>query len=356
MNYPLLIGWGGIRLFEATLNMDTNPANLESEVFVGEQASNAEMVMRRLKAEGFNCIRAYFEHAPYGQPDDRYHWNDEWFKRFVTLAKHYDVWVIVDYHGYREPYEHEDEWIGFWQTLISSYKDLYAKMVWGTCNEPITPYQGQQAIDEWTRLAQRWIDMCRGLGDSHWIVVSEVCWGVVGFPAVEWYPVVNDPLNKVFYDKHFYYDFYDDADQDPTRWTLENALARADHFYNLVVEVMEKYNRPFLCCEMGAFTGGEDPPDVLKCEGGSNHSPLSVAFLQRLINHFDTHSPRIGFMLWSAGDWVPLGLYGDWACWGNLLSHKPVPSEPVEISTAMLLAIVIILLALLAIAFKGGEK
>lgn len=320
---PVLSGWGGIRLFEATLNPDTDPDNPDSSVFAGEQSSNAEMVMRRLKNEGFNAIRALFE-SDWGENagDEWYQkawqWNPQWFERYVTLAKHYDLWVIVDYHGYREPYQHEEEWISFWQNLISTYSGEYDKFIWGMCNEPITPYSGQQAIDEWTRRAQRWIDMCRGLGDTHWIVVSEVCWGIIGFPPVEWFPDVTDPLNRVFLDKHFYYD-YGELD-DKNKWTVEDAEAKADYYYNLVIEIMNRYNRPFLCTEMGAWPGGVDPPDVIY--NPHSWSPVSLAFIQRLIDNFDAHTPRIGYILWQAGDWGPAGLYGDWDCWGTQLEHE----------------------------------
>lgn len=327
---PLLRGWGGVRLFET--NYATNIENggarstPESIVFPGEVASNAEMTMLYIKDKGYNTVRAYWE-PPTSQQDEWWGYNDAWMQRFIDIAKTLDIWIIVDCHGYKDQYQYEDEWVAFWQDIISQFKDSYEKIVWQPQNEPVmSPLQGQAAVDELARVYQRWIDMCRGLGDTHWIVVSAVqFWS--SLPMVDWYPVVTDPLDKVFYDWHYYY-FYDD---NPTGWTIAQAEANADYWFNVIKQVTIKYNRPYLCTEMGCeytYSGTVEPPDV-QYEGCAGYTNVTLAFIKRLVENFENDG-TIGYILWSAGDWDKNwnegwhygGLYGGMDVWGHLLAYE----------------------------------
>lgn len=329
---PLVGGWGGVRLFEVNRFTEANPPVRQrttpaSDVFIGEVASNAEMVMRLLKQRGYNAIRAYFEseHTVSNLGDPEWAWNDAWFEKFVELAKYYDLWVIVDYHGYCEAYQFTDDWISFWQDKISRYKDIYDKMVWEPINEPRLQWQdgshkleGRAAVDALTDVYQRWIGMCRSLGDTHWIVVSAVQFWT-SLPHVDWYPNVNDPLNKTFLNWHFYY-FYDD---EPDDWTVPEAEANADYWFQVVKDAIAKYYRPYLCTELGAASYYGTPPPDLVVDGSAGYSNTSLAFVKRLIQNFDSYPGRIGYMLWMAGDWTPRSqLYGAMDVWGDLLNHQ----------------------------------
>jgi len=327
---PLLRGWGGIRLIETTLHtkVENNSPRLEppSIVFSGEVASNAELTCLEIKAKGYNAVRAYWE-PPTSQQDEYWGYNDAWMQRFIQIAKALDMWIIVDCHGYRDHYLYEDAWINHWQHVISTFKDTYEKIVWQPQNEPIMDTGNPQTdVTELARIYQRWIDMCRGLGDTHWIVVSGKCqWSSLPLFA-DWFPIVTDALNKVFLDYHFYFFFeWEDV------WTVEAAERSADRWLNNIMAVIAKHNRPFLCTELGAEYGTQEPPDV-QYRGAAGYSTISLAFVKRFAKNLQSVS--FGYMCWTAGDWGKDasggwhegGLYGGMDVWGQYL---PTPTEPV---------------------------
>ena len=320
---PLLQGWGGVRLVEVTRFRDENGNDRtepESEVFPGEVASNVEMTMRLLKKRGYNAIRAYFE-DPRDHINDRdlankpwergWCWDSEWFEKFVELARYYDLWMICDYHGYAHACEYEEEWIQLWQDeIIAPYKDLYDKLVWEPCNEPLACTPGlteEEAVEEIERLYQRWIDMCRALGDTHFIIASGKCWWS-GLPKEDWYPNLHDPLDKTYLNFHFYFSPHSHSHE----WNVIAAQNHADYWTDVAIRVQEKYNKPFMTTE----TGISDAQD--------GYDEVDLAFITRLIENF--HREKMGYQLWAAGDWsgqFPRGLYGHMTDWGNEI---PLPS------------------------------
>jgi len=327
---PLIGGWGGVRLYEVNrFTEDQPPVRLRttppSIVFASKVASNTEMVMRKLKDQGYNGLRVMFDSPflPINPPD--WGWNDTWFEKTLQIAKVLDIWILLDYHAYYDAYQMTEQWVDFWRDKISRYKDSYDKMVWEPINEPLLQWQdgshrleGQAAVDALAGIYQQWIDMCRGLGDTHWIAVSAVCWWN-SLPKVDWYPIVNDSLNKTFLNYHFYY-FYDDY---PNNWTVSEAEANADYWFQVVKDVIRKYHRPFLCTEVGAASYyGRPPPDLI-VNGSAGYSTTSLSFVKRIIQNFDSYQGRMGYMLWMAGDWTPQSeLYGAMDIWGYLLNHQ----------------------------------
>jgi len=322
---PTLRGWGGVRLCEVDNYYDDNldeRKQPESHVFPGEVASDAELTMQLLVDHGYNTIRAYFEppnHSGRGDEDweRRWLWNDTWFRKFVTLAKFYDLWMIVDYHGYYEPYEWEDDWIEFWSELISTYGSEYTKFVWQPCNEPVMQNRdgshelhGQDAVDALQRLYQRWINMCRQLGDTHWLIVSATAWGNSLLDPVDWFPTVNDPLNRTFLDYHFYYFYEWESD-----WTVDAAREKADWWTSVIQRVSLKHHKPFLTTELGAFYGiWSTPPDAVG-DYAAAYSNISLAFVDRLISNLNEEN--LGWILLPAGDWSsPNTIFGAMLSWG----------------------------------------
>jgi hypothetical protein len=330
---PLLGGWGGVRLVETTTytniendSLRTTPASI---VFAGEVASNAELTLIYMKSQGYNAVRACWR-TPTTEPITGWNpYNDVWMQRFIEIAKALNMWIIADCHAYYDHYQYEDGWIEHWHHVLSTFKDSYDKIIWEPINEPVMQWsdgthalEGQQAVNELARIYQRWIDMCRDLGDQHWIVVSGVCWWN-NLPPVDWYPVVSDPFNRTFLNYHFYY-FYDDY---PNDWTIADAQAKADYRFDVAKQVIAKYNRPFISTEVGAqaYYGVTPPPD-LQYDGASGYSTVSLAFVQRLMANFNSYG--VGYVLWPAGDWAKdwsggwhyTGLYGGVDVWGQLLA------------------------------------
>jgi len=337
---PLLGGWGGIRLCETVrmTNIENNSRRYSppSIVFPGEVASNAELTCLEIKKMGYNAVRFIWRPAT-SEGDASWKYNENWMNRAIEIAKALGMWIIVDCHGYHDAYQYEEEWLNEWRGVIFRFKDSYEKIVWEPINEPLMYWKdgshkltGKDAVNELARIYQRWIDMCRGLGDAHWVVVSHICWWDP-LPYVEWFPVVSDPLNRIFLNGHFYY-FYE---YNMDRWTVEQAQRMADRTFNNVVAVIDKYKRPFLCTEMGAtpFTAKYNTVESVPTAqygGAAGYSTVSFAYIQRLITNFDNYPGRIGYILWTAGDWAKSwpqgwhygGLFGGMDVWGQLLEYK----------------------------------
>lgn len=335
---PLLGGWGGIRIYETmrATNIENGSKRYEppSIVFPGEVASNAELTCLELKRRRYNAVRFMWCPATTGK-HPTWLYNESWMDRAIKIAKALDMWVIIDCHGYHDHYQYEDQWINEWHNIISKFKDSYQKIVWEPINEPVMWYYdgsnkltGTEAVNRLGQIYQRWINMCRGLGDTHWIVISPPNW----YDPHAWaFPSVNDPLNKIFLNGHFYmfYEFNMD------RWTTEGAQLFADKKFNIIVDAINTIKKPFLCTEIGAtpFSGEYDTlEEVPTCRygGASAYSDVSLAFVQRMITRMDNYSPRIGYILWTAGDWAKnwpegwhyKGLYGGLDLWGQLLEYE----------------------------------
>lgn len=334
---PLLGGWGGVRLSEsARYTGETNNSlrtSPKSVAFEGEVASNAEMAMLYMKNQGWNAIRAYWE-PPTSQQSPEWGYNSEWMARMINIAKALGMYVIIDCHGYTDAYQYNENWTDTWTSIISTFRDSYTKIVWEPINEPLVRWSdgthaliGKAAVDQLATIYQSWIHMCRGLADTHWIVVSGVEWTNSLPNMVDWYPAVTDPLDQVYYTWHYYY-FYDD---EPTAWTVTQAQAKADYYLNTIIDLTNRYNRPYICTEIGAqsYYGSTPPPD-LQCDGAAGYSNISLAFVQRLVTNFDNYTGRVGYLLWTAGDWAKdkptewhySGLYGAMDVWGGFLVHK----------------------------------
>jgi len=319
---PLLKGWGGVYISESVRYKASNPPSI---VFPGEKAPNAEVTMRLLREKGYNTIRVMFESPYLGRLyPDRRGWHPDWLNRTVTIAKALLIWVIVDYHARFDAYQLTDDWIAFWRdNIITKYKNAYKKIVWEPINEPVTRFQdgsnklkGLAGVEALRNAYQKWIDMARGLGDSHWIVVSLNTQWDTTIPEIDKYPNVTDPVNRVFLNRHFYYFYESHKDA----WGEKNAVKAADKAYSAVIDVINKYKKPFLSTEMGAqySTSGLIPPDAVDADKpyAYQYSNTTLAYIRRLVSNF--RNGGIGYMLWSAGDWTGL-VGGSINTWGKYL-------------------------------------
>jgi hypothetical protein len=326
---PVLRGWGGSRIHESSrISGEWTPVRTEpfSEVFDGKVASDLEMTVRLILYRGYNSIRVVFD-GPVewssSTAGPEWQWNETYFNRTLEICKHYGIWMIVCYAGAgSDPYRHTDEWIAFWQNLVQKYGPQYEKMVWEPINEPLQPGDrnpplvGQAAVDELGQIYQRWIEMCRSSGDNHWIVVSCVCY-MNSLPEEDWWPKVTDPLEKTFLGRHHYL-FYSSA----VPWTIARAQARADYDFQVDKAALTKYGKPFLSTEFGATTGGDDAPDQVYVNGYTGYSNTSLAFVQRLMENYESENMR--YTLFPCSDVYPPRLYGDINIWGQLLTHVSV--------------------------------
>ena len=370
---PVLTGWGGVRMDESTSNLGGPP----SAVFPGENASNMELSLMLLKAKGYNTVRVDFD--PYCTDTVDYNYMSVYSQtnaqRAVHIAQHYGFWIIIDYHGYSDIFRNTSCWLNYWKPIIQNIGPLYSQIIWEPENEPTTscnnspsscpsaPCSSDSSCVTYLSSAyQQWINQARSLGDTHWIVVQNLCSyscnlcpaGDGACPsAVDGYPRVSDPLGtlsqsgRIFISLHSYMDF--SSYYDSVGWNNPIAESVALAYYQTVVAGISKTGWPALNTE-----GGTDPlcdhcsstpPDTI-LGGSAGYTNVTLHFIQTLTKLYDSNSPqRINWVWWPAGSWTDTtsSVYGAMNCasnpegWGCLLQFvnlsQPGPDFTISASS-----------------------
>ncbi len=313
--WPIITGWGGVRLDEAT----ASSVNPPSRVFVGEAASNMEMIIRLLWQRGNNGVRVSFE-SQCSNPMEMGPYSSSNLNRAIATAQYYGFWVIIDNHAYNDLQSQTSCWLNFWAGVIIQFQGSYNKIIWEPINEPT-------GIDVSTLSTayQQWINQARALGDTHWIVVQNLC--SFACSLTNWadgFPTINDGGSKVLISLHSYM-FYSDYS---SSWNNATAESIAQRYYQAVVDGSTRTGWPVLNTEGGGDFGSSTPPDVI-LSGSAGYSTTSSHFIETLTHLYDSHSPRIGWLWWPSGSWTNTpgaGLYGANAAngWGTLLQFQPL--------------------------------
>jgi aryl-phospho-beta-D-glucosidase BglC (GH1 family) len=322
---PIIVGWGGVG--------------------IGESLSDIQTEMQYFAQQGYNAVRLDFEPTCTTPPDSGILGSYDQAKlgQIIALAKQYNLWVIVDYHGYTDLQTSTTEqcWLSFWQSLVQNFTSSYTRIVWEPINEPQV-----NAVTDLSTAYQALINEVRALGDTHWIVVQSFC-SANGCPdnnMAPGYPTVTDTAGHVFISLHSYmaYQYYSSS------WNNATADTLSQDFYSAVVTGMQTTGWPALNTE-----GGADP-QMINCSGGvslpssqcapdqvlvgsAGYSVTTFHFIQTLTNLYDANTPqRINWIWWPAGSWTDTpgaGVYGALQCnsnpigWGCLLQHNPVTTQ-----------------------------
>jgi len=351
---PALVGWGAVRMDES----QAGSGGASSAVFVGEYASDMELLLIEMKAKGYNTIRVDFD--PYCTDTVDYNYMSVYSQtnaqRAVQLAQHYGFWIIIDYHGYSDIFRNTSCWLNYWKPIVQNIGPMYSQIIWEPENEPTTacsnspsscpsaPCSSDSSCVTYLSSAyQQWINQARSLGDTHWIVAQNLCSYACGFSDMsQGYPTVTDPLGtlsqggRIFISLHSYMDY----NQFSSSWTNTTAESLANQYYQAVVAGVSNTGWPALNTEGGTDTLSCDPnmcgPDVV-LNGSAGYTVVTFHFIQTLVNLYDSNSPqRINWVWWPAGSWTNTpgtGAYGALQCnsnpigWGCLLTFIP-PGPP----------------------------
>ena len=350
---PVMVGWGGVRMDESV----AGNGGTSSAVFPGESASNMELLLIELKAKGYNTVRVDFD--PYCSDTVDYNYMSVYSQtnaqRAVQIAQHYGFWILIDYHGYTDIFRNTSCWLSYWKPIVQNIGPLYLNIIWEPQNEPTLDCSNSPSscpaascssdtscVTALGNAYQQWIDQARSLGDTHWIVVQNLCsYGCGLSNMADGYPTVTDPLGtlsqggKIFISLHSYMDY----GQNSGSWNSATANSVAQQYYQAVVSGVSNTGWPALNTE-----GGTDPlcsgcaPDTILA-GSSGYTTTTFAFIQALTNLYDAHTPqRINWIWWPAGSWTNTpgaGTYGAMQCnsnpegWGCLLTFLPLgPPSP----------------------------
>jgi len=346
---PVVVGWGGVRLDEASRTDSGNPS---SRVFPGQTASNMEYLVQVLAQRGLNAIRVDFD--PYCTDTVDYNYMSVYSetnaRQTVAIAKYYGFWIIVDYHGYSDIFRNTDCWLSYWQPIVQNIGPLYSQIVWEPENEPTldctnspsscpnAPCGSDTSCVSYLGSAyQQWIDQARSLGDTHWIVVQNLCSYSCGFGDMsEGYPSVRDPAGnlsqggRIFISLHSYMDY----NQYSSSWNNTTAETVANQYYQAVLAGVARTGWPALNTEGGTDPLSCDPnicaPDVV-LDGSAGYTAVTFHFIQTLVDLYDNGAKRINWLWWPAGDWTntttsPLGALDCDSSpqgWGCLLKSAP---------------------------------
>jgi len=345
---PILGGWGGTRLKDTAQNSSA-PASL---VFSGEKQSDFEQIAIRQSQLGYNMIRASF--APYcsvlykvnyATPQDfmgNYTYSQ--LVRAVNIASYYKMWIVVDYHGYDDLMNSTLTtcWLNFWKPVVQNFTTGYSKIIWEPLNEPNNLPGGGDAGQTATLSNdyQSWINQARSIGDTHWVVVQNLCsYGCGQTVQYYWkdYPTVNDTTGKVFESLHTYMDWNNSAfgttctTNCTSVWNNSTAESVARSYY---LDFLNETAWPILNTEGGTSCGTTCPYVVT---GSAGYSIVSFHFVQTLINYEDAATPRINRLLWVASSWTSAGEYGSLNLyqWGTLITYKSLttPSKATLVNT-----------------------
>jgi hypothetical protein len=340
---PLLGGWGGTRLEDTVQNSTAPP----SQVFPREGRSNFEQIAIRQLQLGYNTIRGSF--APtcsdqyrlntYAHPQDFMgNYSQAQLTRAVNIAQHFHMWIVVDYHGYADFYNSTlvNCWVNVWNGIVSQFKNSYSRIIWEPLNEP-NDVAGGTGNDTVQTAAisvdyQNFINQARSLGDTHWIVVQNLCSFSCGKYVEQYYmdyPTVNDTIGHVFESLHtyLYYNdtaFHTDCHGSCSVWSNSTADLTARAYYLDMLNETAKMGWTNFNTEGGTSCGSGCPHVI---SGSAGYSIVSFHFIQSLINYEDSASPRIGRLLWVAASWTDTpnaGVYGalNPSQWGTLITYK----------------------------------
>ena len=343
---PVMIGWGGLRLDSATTTCSSvcyhNSTYAASNVFPGQNQTDMERLVVRMKTMGLNTIRVSF--APYctnpagDQDDSPYSFTDA--QNMIKIANYYNFWVVLRYDGNNDISTTTTCWLNYWQPIVQQLGPLYGQIVWEPINEP------NATVTVLSSTYQQWINMTRKTGDQHFIVIENQCSNKCPYSEVsQGYPIVTDPLGKVLISLHNYMSYVSSS------WTITAAMFHAEQDYQAVLKGEQATGWYALDTEGGpdpqvptcngptGTTSGCPTDDILP--GSAGYSNVSMAFIQTLTQLFDNHSPRINWVWWPGGTWTDTPCAGTYGAlqsadcpagtgykggvgWGNLLNFIPV--------------------------------
>ena len=183
------------------------------------------MQVRKLAGMGFNAFRVSFQ-SQCTTWQEMGSYKPSYLNRSITIANKYGMWIIVDYHGFTDLDDGSSAscWLSFWQPVVKQFEQSYDRIIWEPLNEPTGFGDNVTFLGQEYRL---WINQARGLGDTHWIVVQNLCSYTCGFTDfADGYPTVADPAGRIFISLHSYLDYKEYS----TVWNNATAEAVANQY------------------------------------------------------------------------------------------------------------------------------
>ena len=307
------IGWGGPGINSTIqyggFGSGSPPLNWpDSRVMPGQKASDFELEARRVSSLGYNLIRLSIAPAC-NRPSLATifgGYNSTQLALALKIASFYNLWIDVDYHAYHDMQNSTIAacWLNFWKPIVQQFSNSYPKILWEPLNEPLIPPFDLTAVKIESGYYQKWINQTRALGDTHSIIVQNLCSQICTLG--NWtlaFPSVTDPQNKIYVSIHrsFSYAYY---------WqTWDNATADSEalRFYNFELQGSIQTGWPVLVSEFwtGSQTNGTATcPDLVQL-GSAGYCKTQLEWVNKFVYYMDHNSPlRIAWQGWTIGDWT----------------------------------------------------
>ena len=352
---PSHVGWGGSRLVE---NENYSTPSIPSIVFLGENASDQEVLARSIVQDGLNTIRVSFAPSCTNPNGFMSPYNNTRLSRAIRIAATLGLWIIVDYHGYNDTFSQPSCWLAFWNGVVGQFKNSYSQIIWEPLNEPqYGPWIPTVCSNEPNCLSylsleyQAFINQTRAQGDNHWIVVQNICSfdcilcpdGINDCPqTTHGYPTVNDPLGRIFMSIHPYMSYRSFH----SAWNDTSAINLADDYYQAMVNETARTGFPILNTEGGPGpTAATINGTIVQCPdlilpGVSGYCRTNLKFIQTLTSLMESYLPqRLDWVWWPAGDWSDspgAGITGSLAMggWGQQLTWQRLPTNNLTLNSA----------------------
>jgi cellulase (glycosyl hydrolase family 5) len=242
----VLVGWGGdgikyVQCGTSPLGADCSNDTASAVFPLEPKAPKLEMLAKKLFDNGYNAMRVSFDPpgnqtSNCGSRPQAGQWGGETqlpsspfgalnltqVKRAITIATYYYMSIVIDYHSTSgletASVANRNCWLNFWSPIIRAFAGPgnYTKIIWEPINEPTAtnssgdPHtQRVLRTQQLSNSYQLWLNQARGLGDSHPIIIENLCsLGCANTDLstlMDGWPSVNDTLGKIFESIHPYY-------------------------------------------------------------------------------------------------------------------------------------------------------
>lgn len=239
----------------------------------------------------------------------------------VQAASDAGLHVLLDLHNYgsyirlddtevRLAEGIEDEHLAdVWTRLARAFADERAVVGWGLMNEPNGLEDPESGPTTWHSASQAAVDAIRATGDDRAVFVAGDEWsGAQRWPEKNGDPWIEDPVDNVVYEAHYYFDpnnsgafqeSYADVEEDAVERGHADLDARIEAELGDFVEWLDEHDQRGFIGEMGWPTGEEE--DEWNSAGSRAYEVLDEA--------------GIGATYWATGehwgDGYPLNPYDD---------------------------------------------
>lgn len=249
----------------------------------------------------------------------------------VTRAGNAGLRVVLDMHNYARFFTADDvervigagvvteaHLVDVWEKLSAVFLNNEIVYALGIMNEP---HDLPGGAAQWETNSQAVVSAIRALGDEKWLSIGGVDWsGVRNWVTNHPTPWIEDPLNKIIYEGHYYADAGDGTY--PNSYTSYNTAAIGAGYSGVPAKVTAELTPWLNWCQTNNVPGFLGEVGWPKSVDSASWNAIGELIYDML----DTYS--ISSAYWSTGEW--------WGTGYNLSAYTGTPlSTPTNVATVL---------------------